>query len=81
VYLVQRGWSRFSGTFDGANRASGEVEFGQDQVVLDASRRFLRTQPPTEPDTTPGANTFSLQRLPAGSGCREAVESALRTGR
>lgn len=80
VYLVQRGWSRLRGELgDGAIR--GEVRFGQEQVVLDASRRVLRSQPPTEPASGPGDNTFVMAPLDASAGCREAVEAALRLGR
>ena len=82
VYIVQRGWSRYTGLLDPRLRAfRGEVEFGQEQVVLDASRRVLRSQPPMEPSNTPGSNTFVMAPLDDGAGCREAVEMALRLGR
>ncbi len=82
VYLVQRGWSEFEGELDNAAGAfRGEVRFGQEQVVLDASRRVLRNQPPTEPADAPGANTFVMAPVGPNAGCREAVELALRLGR
>jgi beta-carotene/zeaxanthin 4-ketolase len=82
VYIVQRGWSRYRGLLDPRLRAfRGEVVFGQEQVVLDASRRVLRSQPPMEPADAPGANTFVMAPLADGAGCREAVELALELGR
>ena len=77
VYLVQRGWSEFAGTAHDADTIRGDVSFDQDQEILGATRRALRSQPPTRPDDRPGASTFVMLRLSEGAGCREAVEAGL----
>lgn len=80
VYVVQRGESELRTNFVSSNRIEGVVDWSAEQVVLGASARVLRNQPPTEPDPDPARNRFVTVRLDAGATC-STVRNAPLVGR
>ncbi len=73
VYFAQRSWSELEGHRTTPNAFEGRVRFDEEQVILGASRRALRSGPPTEPADDPDQNWFHLVRLADGAGCAEAL--------
>lgn len=73
VYVVQRGRSALETSHVSSDRIEGVVDWTAEQVVLGASARVLRSQPPTEPDPDPSRNRFVTVRLDAGATCRTVL--------
>ncbi|MFT6399486.1 MAG: hypothetical protein ACJAYU_004253 [Bradymonadia bacterium] len=76
VYVAQRSWSELEGRVTSPDTIEGQVRFDEDQVILGASRRILRSGPPTEPDDDPERNWFRLVRLADGADCVDALAYA-----
>lgn len=49
IRVVQRGWTELRGTLVRPGRFAGQVRFGQEQVILDATRDALRRAPKARP--------------------------------
>ena len=77
VYVAQRSWSELDGERSGPDRFTGRVRFGEEQVILGASSRFLKKAPKNTPDPT--NSRFVLLRVADDATDREAL-AALERG-
>lgn len=69
VYVVQKGWNMWRGAI-GDGRIRGALRWHQEQSVLDASSRWLRSDTETRPTRDIQDNYFVMQRRDTGSeGC------------
>lgn len=71
VYVARRGWDKFMGRINGDEAIRGRVQWESEEKVLDASRRMLRSDPDSTPDTE--ASRFRMQRVDDEMNC-EVVE-------
>lgn len=67
IQLARRNWDHLSGRVHNPDSISGKVIWQSEQVVLDASRRLLRTSPTTTPDLD--RSTFRMRRIPPNTTC------------
>lgn len=67
IYVVQRSWSELEGLMRGEEGFKGYVRFGQEQVVLGATKRMLRNPLAARPDLN--RSVFQLKRVEEGATC------------
>ena len=73
IYLVQRGTSSLDGWAQGDGFA-GAVRFTNEQKILDATSRFLKSGPNAKPDLK--KSRFVLKRVPSSTTCAQAKRLA-----
>ena len=76
IYVVQRGWNQLQSLRIDSGYVEGSLRWGNEQVILGASSRFLRRESDARPDPAPGTQRFRMIRIPAETSCA----SILRRG-
>ena len=74
IYLTTRSWSDFEGLVQDPKRVSGSTRFGQEQVILGTTSRFLDDPPEAKPDLN--QSRFWLLRLDDAATCEDAKRAA-----
>lgn len=69
VYVIQRDWTALRGTVDSTDRIDGLMEWGLEQVILDASNPVLRARSESYPDPVPEHSYFRTTRIPEEMDC------------
>ena len=71
IRVVQRSWTELESTSVSTDRIEGNVRFGNEQVILDATASMLKTPPNATPE--PSRSRFRLVRLAKGASCSDAL--------
>ncbi len=75
AYVIQRDHTQFDGTQTGADRISGLVTWGSEQIYLGSDPAAIADLAGTAfPDPDPSKHTVQLVRIPAGEDCAYVVE-------
>lgn len=79
IRVVQRTWNEMEGTLsrDGA-RIGGLVKWRTEQSVLDATNRFLDSDPDSRPHPDPQRSRFSMVRVDPDTSCSDIVRQHRR---
>lgn len=71
VYVVQRGWDRYTASPTSDSRLRGLVDWNAEQRVVGSTSIFIRKTPPIEPHSDPERSYVEMVRLPDGAKCRD----------
>jgi hypothetical protein len=72
IFVVQRAWNELAGRVAvGGQRIDGNVDWGSEQKVLDATSVFLKSNPPARRAPEENKNTFTMHRAPDGATCHD----------
>ncbi len=77
IYVVQRGWNKLRGKFDG-EMFQGKVTWKSDQKVVDASRMLLNSNTTSKPHGNASKNYFKMKRIDASTSCADLRKSYTR---
>jgi hypothetical protein len=67
IYVAQRSWTELSGRMVARDGFAGQLRFGNEQVVLQATSQRLEHAPVTHP--VPSQSWFRMRRLPDHADC------------
>jgi hypothetical protein len=67
IYVIQRSWSELTGSQTTPGRFDGDITFGQEQVILGATRDVLKKPMPAAPEPT--RSSFKLIKLADDATC------------
>lgn len=74
IYVAQRSWTELSGRMVSRDGFAGQLRFGNEQVILEATSRRLSHPPATR--ALPSRSWFRMQRLPDDADCNQAQTAA-----
>ena len=75
IYVVQRGWDRYTGRVVSEDRMTGQVEWDSEQNVLDSTSLFIGDQPPTRPHPDDDQSHVEFVRIDEGTSCSEIASN------
>lgn len=74
IYVVQRSWTRFDGTFLSDGTFGGKLFFGNEQVVLGSTSPFLGSPPKAK--ARPEKSWFRIARVDKDATCKDGLRAA-----